>query len=63
MSLEPAIWIDAQAQCVKWGGSLASIHSREEQTNVVSLTEGMGAMWIGLRELPISVEGVINDTA
>ena len=46
----PATWYDAEANCDKLGGHLATVTSAAEQQQVEDLTKaaGAGTVWIGL---------------
>ena len=45
---KPLGWVDAEAECVSRGGHLASIHSANQQSQLVALVPDGGRAWIGL---------------
>jgi hypothetical protein len=49
-------WNAAENHCISLGGHLASIHSQDEHSEVVSLTLGAGDYhWIGFSDSEIEV--------
>ena len=47
----PKSWVEAEADCVRAGGHLASIHSAEQNAQIDALLEGTGfRAWIGFND-------------
>ena len=55
-------WFEAQAECAKEGGNLASIHSDEEHWEIWALVDHTKNYWLGLREYSWGFWGWVDDT-
>ena len=57
---KPLSWVDAEAECVSRGGHLASIHSANQQSQLVALVPDGGAAWIGLVRTATLVSSLLS---
>jgi hypothetical protein len=50
-----ATWADAETDCNRKGGHLASVHSFDENTFIYSLQSSLTTLWIGATDAAVEV--------